>query len=479
MRISRREFILGSSAFVILKNSTVFSQNRKRIIIAGGGLSGLSAAFELSLKGFDVTVIEGRDRIGGRVFTLKKPFRDNQYAELGGEIVGNGYKRFLNYAEKFGVEYSEIPDTTDTGGSIGNVQKGLGNSAFLKGKLYPIGSEFPNPYNFKGEEAQALPPQILAKHLREMATDLRNNPSKIDLFDQVSLADSLRSRGISNEMIRLMNISLNYNSIETVSTGGILWESKRRTSVGTKAIKIAGGNDQIPQKLYENALKNGVRFILNAKIKEIWHSDELVKVSYQDKSGKIQTQEATKLICTIPFSVLREIKFSPTLPDAKSKAINELAYTKISKVYLQAKRKPWDDRKLGSSIWTDTVCERIFNVAGNTDDERGIFSIWTDGEGSTFPESLNDNKRENWGKKEFEKILPFIKIDKTATKSWSNDEFSRGAYSHFTRNQLKNLQPHLKSAVGLIHFAGEHTAEKAPGMEGALESAERVIAELS
>ena len=240
MRISRREFILGSSAFVFLKNNNTFSQNRKKIIIAGGGLSGLSAAFELSLKGFDVTVIEGRDRIGGRVFTLKKPFRDNQYAELGGEIVGNGYKRFLNYAEKFGVEYTEVPDTTDTGGSIGNVQKGLGNSAFLKGKLYPIGSEFPNPYNFKGEESLALPPQLLAKHLREMATELRNNPAKIDLFDQVSLADSLRSRGISNEMIRLMNISLNYNSIETVSTGGILWESKRRTSVGTSLRQSTG-----------------------------------------------------------------------------------------------------------------------------------------------------------------------------------------------------------------------------------------------
>ena len=69
-------------------------------------------------------------------------------------------------------------------------------------------------------------------------------------------------------------------------------------------------------------------------------------------------------------------------------------------------------------------------------------------------------------------------IETGATKSWTNDEFVRGAYSHLTVGQLEKLQPNLKTAVGNIHFAGEHTAENAPGMEGALESAERVVSEI-
>ncbi len=97
-----------------------------------------------------------------------------------------------------------------------------------------------------------------------------------------------------------------------------------------------------------------------------------------------------------------------------------------------------------------------------------------------MPEKLSDKSRINWGEKEFVKALPFMKnsIETGATKSWTNDEFVRGAYSHFTIRQLKELQPNLKTAVGNIHFAGEHTAEFAPGMEGALESAERVVKEI-
>jgi monoamine oxidase len=187
------------------------------------------------------------------------------------------------------------------------------------------------------------------------------------------------------------------------------------------------------------------------------------------------------LICTIPFSVLRDIEFSPVLPEAKAKAIKNLAYTRITKVFLQAKRENWDKQNLGSSIWTDTPCERIFNASGKRGDKRGIFTIWTDGEGANLPEKLSDKGRINWGKKEFVKALPIMKnqIETGATKSWTNDEFVRGAYSHFTVGQLKEIQPALKQNVGNIHFAGEHTAEFAPGMEGALESAERVVKEIT
>jgi monoamine oxidase len=312
-----------------------------------------------------------------------------------------------------------------------------------------------------------------------MAAEVRANPSKLFEFDQISLAEALRKRGVSNEMIRLMNISLNYNDIEMVSVGGILWESRRRSSAGTKAIHINGGNDSVPKALFENSIKSGAKVILNARVKQISQTEKSVKVLFE-KSGRVETLEAEKLICTIPFSVLREINFAPNLPEAKAKAIRELAYTRITKVFLQTKRAEWDKQNLGSSIWTDTPCERIFNASGKRGDERGIFTIWTDGSGANLPDKLSDKARINWGKKEFARALPFMKnqIETGATKSWTNDEFVRGAYSHFTVGQLKNLQSHLKTAVGRIHFAGEHTAENTPGMEGALESAERVVGEI-
>ncbi|NJM52450.1 MAG: FAD-dependent oxidoreductase, partial [Blastocatellia bacterium] len=304
---------------------------------------------------------------------------------------------------------------------------------------------------------------------------------KIAELDKLSLADALRARGASEAAIKLMNISLNYNSIETVSAGSVMFEAQRRIGAGTKAMRIIGGNFEIPKSLAENDQKNGVKFILQAKIKKISHTPNSVKISFQDKNGKIKTLEAEKLVCTIPFSVLREIQFSPDLPEAKMKAINELAYTQITKVFMQGSRFEWDSRNIGTSIWTDSPLERIFNGSGQRGDKRGIFTVWTEGEGSIAPAKLSDSERQNWAKTEFEKTIPFMKgaIEKTQTKSWNNDEFTRGAYSHFTKGQLVSLKPHLKTSVGAIHFAGEHTAENTPGMEGALESAERVVKEIT
>lgn len=479
MKINRREFITATGIALISK--TIVGQTKKRVIIAGAGLSGLSAALELSTKGFEVTVIEGRNRIGGRIFTMTEPFADNQFVEFGGELIGDGYKRLLGYAKKFNVDFEEVPDEVQTSGSVAALQGGIGTTTVMKGKLYPVGSTLnPHPYGLNGEEAGMLPPNLLGKYVRQIVKENIGNNKALTEFDKFSLANVLRQRGVSETAISLMNISLNYNSIETVSAAGILFDSNRRIEAGTRAYRVLGGNSQITKALFDNARKNGVKFIFDAKIKQISQTENSVKVSFRDKNGRNQNIRGQKLVCTIPFSVLRNVKFSPVLPKEKYLAIKELAYTQITKVYLQANRFEWDSKNYGSSIWTDSPCERIFNAAGKKGDNHGIFTMWMDGEGAKKPDKLNDIDRQIWGKSEFEKVLPQMKgsIDRTATKSWGNDEFVRGSYSHFTRGQLTTIQPNLKTKVGLIHFAGEHTAEKAPGMEGALESAERVVAEI-
>lgn len=480
MKLNRREFIAFSS--IALLSHPIVARHKTRVIVAGAGLSGLSAAYELSQRGYEVTVIEGRDRLGGRVFTLKKPFVDGQFVELGGELVGDGYKRMLGYAKKFNILSEEVPSEIETSGSVASLQGGIGTTAVLKGTLYPIGSTLePHPYNLKGDESKMLPPALLSRYLRQIGREVAGNPQKIAELDQLSLADALRKYGASNEAVKLMNISLNYNSIETVSAGAIMFEGQRRLGAGTKANRIIGGNFEIPKALGENAKKAGVKFVLEAKIKKISHTPNSVKVAFTNKRGKVQTIEAEKLVCTIPFSVLRNIQFSPALPNAKMKAINELPYTHITKVYLQGSRFEWDRRNLGSAIWTDTQLERIFMAAGTRGDVRGIFTAWMDGEGADFVDKMSDDARQIWAKSEFEKVLPFMKgaVERTQTKSWANDEFVRGSYSHFTKGQFTELQPNIKLPVGAIHFAGEHTAEKAPGMEGALESAERVVSEIA
>jgi len=57
------------------------------VLVAGAGLAGLTAAFDLHEMGAAVTVVEARDRVGGRVWTIRDGFTDRQHAEAGGDMI--------------------------------------------------------------------------------------------------------------------------------------------------------------------------------------------------------------------------------------------------------------------------------------------------------------------------------------------------------------------------------------------------------
>src|SRR5262245_24233441 len=66
-----------------------------RVVVAGAGLAGLTAALDLVDAGWDVVVLEARDRVGGRVHTLYEPFSPGMHAEAGGESIDDNHDRLL------------------------------------------------------------------------------------------------------------------------------------------------------------------------------------------------------------------------------------------------------------------------------------------------------------------------------------------------------------------------------------------------
>jgi monoamine oxidase len=479
MSFTRREFILSSAVFALTAGRVTADNNRK-ILVLGAGLSGLSAAYQLASKGFSVTLLEGRDRIGGRVFTLRTPFEDDLYTETGGELIGDGYQRFLAYLDKFRVKYEELRPEAETGGSVAELQDGIGRNAYMKGRFFRKGHVIQkHPYGLTGEESKMLPPTILGRSIRLMGAELRKGATSINKLDQISLAQALLDRGVSAKAIALINISLNYNSVYTVSAGAAMQDALKRRSAGTVPLRVIGGNDIVTALLAASAKKMGAEILLNSEVKKIERSGSQLNVHIRNGMQKMFT--ADHVVCTIPYSVLRKIKFKPGLPTQNQKAISELDSTRVTKVYLQAKYAEWDKRSLGSSIWTDTSIERIFSTTGKTGDERGLFSIWTEGDGSKKLERMNSSTRQKYAVNKFQKILPFMKgsVERTESISWTKDRFARGGYSHFKVGQLSSIGQYVGAAVGHIHFAGEHTAKEMPGMEGALESADRVVKEIT
>src|SRR6478672_11324208 len=83
---------------------------KKRIIVAGGGIGGLSCAWELVRRGHDVTVLEASARTGGHVFTLRDGLDDGLYADGGAEhFTQPGYERYWEYVREFDLPHVYIP----------------------------------------------------------------------------------------------------------------------------------------------------------------------------------------------------------------------------------------------------------------------------------------------------------------------------------------------------------------------------------
>ena len=106
--------------------------NAKKIIIIGAGMSGLVSAYELVRAGHDVTMLEARDRIGGRVLTIRSPFSNNHFAEGGAARIKPSHNLTLGYANHFNLDLDPFYATS---GDYVNMSNGnrdiISNNTYL------------------------------------------------------------------------------------------------------------------------------------------------------------------------------------------------------------------------------------------------------------------------------------------------------------------------------------------------------------
>src|SRR5438552_1159278 len=79
-----------------------------RIVVVGGGLAGLTAAYRLTQAGFAAQVYEASDRTGGRCWTIRGAFADGQIAEHGGELIDQGHTEMRQLAQELGLDLDNL-----------------------------------------------------------------------------------------------------------------------------------------------------------------------------------------------------------------------------------------------------------------------------------------------------------------------------------------------------------------------------------
>jgi monoamine oxidase len=460
--MNRRHFLQNlslASGGVLASRFAFAADENTDVIVIGAGMSGLYAAYELQQKGLTVRVLESSQRIGGRMFTLDElPWKPN----TGGTEVGDGYKWLIGIADKVGVKIIEPPAAESRGGST----------------LYVVGNEkitdkdwATSPLNKLSESEKKIAPQMLefmlmnGKNPMQSLTDWYS--PKYDKFD-ISFAEFLKNNGASDEALRLINVNANTNDIATTSTLNVLKSMTFRTKGGSKkTLRIEGGSQRLPEAIAKQLTK---KVELGQKVIEI--NDRGGRVTVKCASG--QSYTASHVVVTVPFAVVKAIKFKSGLTNLHYEAIRKLPYTQITQIHAAVKEPFWDTDGLPSTMWTDGAFGRIFVNKGNGSE--GLLS-WVNGTEAMALDRLTEKQITDNFLKEIKTLRPASdgKIEVLKINSWGNNLFAGGAYYHLGVGQATQFYPAITEPVGRVYFAGEHLALQNNGMEAACESAEAVV----
>ncbi|HMG34131.1 MAG TPA: flavin monoamine oxidase family protein [Blastocatellia bacterium] len=446
------------------------SSAQKRVLIIGAGLAGLSAAYELRKTGHQVTILEARTRAGGRVYTLREPFSDGLYAEAGATWIPQTHSFTLGYIRKFGLELEHF------------WVDGLDTINYIRGRRYKVLNGTPlEPFKLTGEEAALGADGLRRKYLAgtRQALGVPSAPDwKIESYrqyDDVSYADFLRKRGASEEAIALISLGMLWgDGPETVSA---LTVFRDNAHIEFPGFKVKGGNDLLP-KAFAAQLNDCIHY--GSPVVRIEHSNQSVRVTFM-QSGSQNVLTADRLVCAIPFSVLRRIEIEPRFSAGKQKAIETLPYFSASRVYLQSRKKFWIEQGLDGFASTDLPITDVWDMTSNHPGPRGILHCYAGGPNARNLASMNESDRIRFVLDQMEKVYPGIKenFEGGASKCWDEDEWARGASSWYRPGQMSELWPHIARAEGRVHFAGDHTSAFIRWQNGALQSGNRVAAEIN
>lgn len=451
------------------------------VVVIGAGLAGINAALLLEDAGFSVRVLEGSNRIGGRLLTADD--RDVPGApEMGGSGIGAHYARIIDAARRFGVATGPArPRTEPVEGQF----------------LYAVRNQRIRPESWPEHELNPFRGEPLGQvplHVFQFSIYGNNPLPKGDLeawqsgnyrkFD-VSVHSHIEKLGAPPEAIPLLagtNMSYGSNTFDLSMLMG--YQSGNLISSlygddgpfrGQPSMAIAGGNQRLPE-----AMAAGLR-------SEILLGEEVTGIRSTDDGIEAVTAEGTShrakyCICTLPFSALRLIKLDPPVVGQQRQAMLQLGYTPVFQAHFVPLRRYWEDDELPPSMWTDRAPGRFMALRNNVGDPEEVTSClsFVNGEMAQHLDRLTPQAAVDRILSDLATLRPATKgaLKHVKTWSWQRTPFAGGAYAYWKPGQISDYSAAMRRPLGRIHFAGEHTAVLNRGMEGAMESGERAAFEI-
>ena len=423
------------------------------MLVLGAGLSGLAAALTLKRAGAKVTVLEAKPRVGGRAYTYDalpdKP-------EVGGVEIGNSYTRLRAWADEFGlaIEPSQFPRglTLHVGGVT------MDASEWSDSDVNPL------PEATRQVAPNRLESHFMRKDIPLKVAELWDAPGSTPL--DISITEALSARGASEAAIALANISGTHNHSDRMSAL-VPWRSVLMFQQETGVGRLAKGTGELPDAM---AAELGEDLRLDHAVNQLTVSAEGVRVLTD--TGEVF--HASQCISTLPVPALRNIQIDAPLSAGARAAIEAIEYTKATIALVDAEPF-WEDDGLSPNMWTDTALERIFPREDRRSGNIVGLKVFVNGDGADTVDALDDSAFESLALETIERIRPAAKgrLKMRFRHSWGRDPYAGGAYTAWPPGKVAEYRNALQAPVSRLHFAGEHMALDAPGLEGAVRSGER------
>jgi monoamine oxidase len=449
------------------------------LAIVGAGIAGLTTALILQDAGFDCTLYEASERIGGRIHSDTTTWDDSLVTEWCGELIDRGQETLCSLIQRFGLQTTESKQTNPPRAR---------NIAYFQNHYYSLQEQdFQPVYEIMRKQALEAHYPTTYQHYTALGYELDH----LSAYDWI---ERYVKGGHRSPLGRLL---------ETACTGLYGLESREQSSLNLvyllglqapdlfvsgagigRSFRIIGGNQRLPEAIAHHLPKESIN-LKHRLIVIRRNSNGSVTLTFETNNGNIEVNY-DHAVLTLPFSTLRLVDYSQAgFDELKQTAITQLGYGTNSKLFLQFDTRYWRERGSwpqpnNGFITTDLNIRVLWDSTQGQESEKGVLVSFTGGAiGAAYvPDKPYSTSNESEKVREYarqslaqlEQVLPGISAHYTGKAALSyptGDPHVLGSYSCWRVGQCTLFGGYEGVRQGSIHFSGEHCSVQAQGyMEG-------------
>jgi len=426
------------------------------VVVVGAGLAGLTAATRLASEGVEVRVLEARQRVGGRTWSVREPFVEDQYSNAGGEFVNGGHTHLRMLVDDLGIELDDSSATADTPRLVRRGDETVAFDEYLTrtpGALEGMASF----WAAVGELIGNIDVEDPTRSEHAAALDDRSVGAELDRLDLSPGSRFLVDHLVLDEyMVDPYDLSWLY-FLQVSATNG--------EETAPEAWRIRGGSQQITE-------------LLAARLERVETGRPVRRIDDQGDRVVLHTDDGTvgasQVILATPLAPLRSVEFDTPLPTSLAAAIAELGYGLGGKTMLQYDRRWWREQGWSGDAATDLDIGSLYEATVGQAGRGGILNTYTAGPAGGAAGNRSAAARIEGAQRDLAAFsTPSGDLVGSASVMWHNEQFSGGTYVAFSPGQVRRFWNAVRAPVGNLHLAGEHTDTRSGYMEGAIRSGER------